>query len=56
MGTEDVKSKENAAQRWAQHVSSDPNVGAEWRYLLASEDDIAAASGSWAALRSAAGS
>lgn len=51
----DVRGKETAAQRWAQHVSSDPTVGVEWRYLLVSEDDIDAARGSWAALRALAG-
>lgn len=47
----DVKGKGTAAQRWSQRVSADPTVGAEWRYLLVSEDDIEAARGSWAALR-----
>ena len=49
--TADVKGKESAAQRWSQHVSADPSVGEEWRYLLLSEDDIEAARGSWGALR-----
>jgi type III restriction enzyme len=51
MESADVKGKETAAKRWANHVSKDPTVGAEWRYLLVSEDDIATAKGSWAALK-----
>ncbi len=51
MEAEDVKGKENAAKRWASHVSSDPAVGVEWRYLLVSEDDVETAKGSWAALK-----
>ena len=34
----------------AEHVSADKKVGAEWRYLLVSEDDVEAAHGSWSAL------
>ncbi len=49
--TADVKGKETAARRWARYVSDDPSVGAEWGYLLLSEEDIEAARGSWAALR-----
>jgi len=49
--TVDVKGKETAARRWSRYVSDDPSVGAEWSYLLLSEDDIEAAHGSWAALR-----
>jgi len=45
----DVKVKENAALRWASHVSAKTDT--EWRYLLVGENDIAAARGSWAALK-----
>ena len=45
----DVKGKENAALRWANHVLA--KTGVEWRYLLVGETDIATARGSWAALR-----
>jgi len=49
--SEDVQAKREAAQRWANHVSSDDQVEAEWRYLLASEDDVASAKGDWKALK-----
>ncbi|MDQ3380339.1 MAG: DEAD/DEAH box helicase family protein [Actinomycetota bacterium] len=45
----DVKGKENAALRWANHVSA--KTGVAWRYLLVGETDIATARGSWSALR-----
>ena len=45
----DVKGKENAALRWASHVSAKTET--EWRYLLVGETDIATAQGSWPALR-----
>lgn len=51
MPTEVVQSKRQAVQRWANHVSSSDAVDDEWRYLLASESDIAGAKGSWPALR-----
>ena len=50
MSTENVRSKREAARRWANHVSADAQVGVTWRYLLLSETDVAAAKGSWAAL------
>lgn len=49
--SEDVKGKREAAQRWANHVSADPQVKTQWRYLLASESDIKTAKGSWDALK-----
>lgn len=49
--SEDVKGRAEAAQRWANHVSGDPAVGAEWRYLLVGESDIATSRGSWSALK-----
>ncbi len=49
LSSADVKGKESAALRWASHVSA--KTGVTWRYLLVGESDIAAARGSWAALR-----
>jgi len=49
MESVDVRGKENAAQRWGNHVSS--QTGVNWRYLLVSEDDVDAAHGSWSALK-----
>ncbi len=49
--SEDVRSKRQAAKRWANHVSADPSLGARWRYLLVSESQIQTAKGSWAALK-----
>ena len=51
MTSVDVKGKREAARRWANHVTADPAVNATWRYLLASESDIATTKGSWAALK-----
>lgn len=47
----DVKAKREAAQRWANHVSADSQVKADWNYLLVSEGDVATAKGSWSALK-----
>ena len=49
----DVRSKELAARRWANHVSD--QTGVEWRYLLVGESDVAEARGSWEALKRLAG-
>ncbi|RDI73541.1 Type III restriction enzyme, res subunit [Gaiella occulta] len=51
VGSEDVQGKREAAKRWANHVTADPQVGVTWRYLLVSEADIKTAKGSWPALR-----
>jgi type III restriction enzyme len=51
MTSVDVKGKREAARRWANHVTADAAVDATWRYLLASEADIATAKGSWASLK-----
>ena len=51
VGSEDVQGKREAAKRWANHATADPQVGVTWRYLLASETDIKTAKGSWPALR-----
>jgi type III restriction enzyme len=52
MASPDVIGKREAAKRWAQHVSADPNVGVRWGYVLVSETDVKSATGSWPALRS----
>jgi type III restriction enzyme len=52
MESADVAGKENAALRWANHVSA--KTDKTWRYLLASESSIAEARGSWSALKSRA--
>jgi type III restriction enzyme len=45
----DVRGKELAAVRWANYVTLETRT--EWRYLLAGESDVAAARGSWPALK-----
>ncbi len=49
--SEEVQAKRQAAKRWANHVSADEKVGADWRYLLVSETHVASAKDSWSALR-----
>jgi len=49
--TEDVQGKREAAKRWSNYVNADDQVKVTWRYLLVSEADVAAAKGSWAALK-----
>lgn len=51
IASEEVLAKRNAAQRWANNVNTDEKVDVQWRYLLASETDIRAATGSWTALK-----
>ena len=51
MSTDEVQEKREAAKRWANHVSADPRVKAKWNYLLASENDVKTAKGSWKALK-----
>jgi type III restriction enzyme len=51
MASADVQGKREAATRWAHHVSANAQVGATWRYLLASEADVTTAKGSWQALK-----
>lgn len=48
---EDVQAKREAAQRWANHVSSEEELATQWRYLLVSEDDVKAAKGDWTTLK-----
>lgn len=55
MSTAAVQGKREAAKRWANYVSSDESVGTSWKYLLASESDVATAKGSWAALKQLVG-
>jgi type III restriction enzyme len=47
----DVKGKREAARRWANHVNKSAKVKAKWSYLLAFEEDVKQAAGSWAALK-----
>jgi type III restriction enzyme len=51
MASADVQGKREAAQRWANHVNADANVGTTWAYLLVSESDVETAKGSWRALK-----
>ncbi|MHB8290658.1 MAG: hypothetical protein ACYDEY_15825 [Acidimicrobiales bacterium] len=51
MTSADVQGKREAATRWANHVSANEQVGATWRYLLASEADVATSKGSWQTLK-----
>ena len=46
----DVKAKREAARRWANHVNKSNKVKAKWSYLLAFEEDVKQAAGSWSAL------
>lgn len=55
MTTAAVHGKRDAAKRWANYVTSDESVEPTWKYLLASESDIATAKGSWAALKQLVG-
>lgn len=47
----DVKEKREAARRWANHVNANDQVDAKWSYLLAFEQDVKEAAGSWPALK-----
>jgi hypothetical protein len=51
MDSASVKGKRQAARRCANHVTADEKVDVRWRYLLAFEADVAAAKGSWPALK-----
>ncbi len=51
---ENVKGKREAAQRWANHVSSDAQTTERWHYLLVGETDLRQAKDDWEALVSAA--
>ena len=51
MPSAEVQAKREAARRWANHVNAAEEVTVTWRYLLVSESDIAAAKGSWGALK-----
>lgn len=48
-----VMAKRDAAKDWVNAVNASPDVTSRWGYLLASESVIAAAGGSWAALKAA---
>lgn len=47
----DVKGKREAARRWANYVNKSAKVSAKWAYLLAFEEDVEQAAGSWGALK-----
>jgi type III restriction enzyme len=51
MAAADVQGKREAAKRWANYVSTDATVQESWKYLLASESDVATANRSWLALK-----
>jgi type III restriction enzyme len=48
-----VIAKRDAARAWVNAVNASPDVATTWGYLLSSEAAIAAAGGSWAALKAA---
>lgn len=49
--SEEVQAKRQAAQRWANVVNASGVTGSKWRYLLVSQSDIRAVTGSWPALK-----
>ena len=49
MPTASVQGKREAALAWANSVSASAGVGT-WRYLLATQRDLAAANGDWSRL------
>lgn len=49
--SDEVRKKREAAIRWANNATASDDVAVTWRYLLVSESDVAAARGSWAALK-----
>lgn len=48
-----VVAKRDAARAWVNAVNASPDVANKWGYLLSSEAAIAAAAGSWTALKAA---
>ena len=55
MKTPDVQEKREAARRWANRVSLDPQVHATWRYLLASEQVVRDAHETWRIVKALSG-
>jgi type III restriction enzyme len=51
MHSADVLAKREQAVRWANHANADPQVDAQWAYLLVSETDVTAAKDSWTGLK-----
>jgi type III restriction enzyme len=49
--SEEVMAKREAARRWSNYVNLSSEVTVPWRYLLATENDICQAAGSWEALK-----
>lgn len=47
MQASEVRAKMEAAKRWANHASASEHVSVRWRYILASEDTLRNAHGSW---------
>ncbi len=48
--TESVRGKRDAARRWANHVTADPQTSERWHYLLIGETDLRQAKDDWQAL------
>jgi len=55
LNTHEVQAKREAAQRWSNIVNAAEDMNAPWSYLLLSESDIRAATGSWNALKRVGG-
>lgn len=55
MAALDVREKRDAAKRWANRVSLDPQVHAIWRYLLVSEQVVRDAHETWRMVKALAG-
>jgi len=53
--TAEVEAKRQAALEWVNTVNADSATDCRWHYLLATETDLKAASGSWATLPSTCG-
>lgn len=52
MPTAEVQAKRRAARKWANTANSSPQVrSVTWKYLLAAEQDVADAAGSWERLK-----
>ncbi|MFG2779228.1 DEAD/DEAH box helicase family protein [Streptomyces prunicolor] len=56
MSTVEVQAKRRAARKWANTANSSPQVrGVTWKYLLAGEQDVVDAAGSWERLKQFSG-
>jgi type III restriction enzyme len=54
MTSKQVQEKKTAAMQWANYVNGSDLVTVEWAYMLASEDNIKSAKGSWRMLKAMA--